>query len=368
MSTSVPPGAARALRLAAALVLLAACGGSKSTASCTPRVPTDGTVPGTLAEWCQVAIQQGEVAALASDVVPFDLTTPLYSDGAIKRRTVRLPPGTSATYDDAAAFEFPDGTVFTKSFGFRADARDTSLPIHWIETRVVWRAQGGWNFMAYRWNDAGTEAVAEPGGEVVSVSYVDVDGATQDAHYLVPSELQCEQCHSESGAVAPIGPKARLLNKDYPYASGTENQIAHWSRLAMLSGAPDPAAAPKLPAAADPDAGTVEQRARAYLEANCGFCHNPEGNARISGLFLRASVTDSIQYGVCKRPVAAGPGAGGRPYDIVPGAPDQSVIPYRMASTSPAVAMPQLGRSVADTHGLALVNQWITEMTPAGCP
>ena len=240
-------------------------------------------------------LSNGEVAPLAGDVVPFNLTTPLYSDGAIKRRTVRVPPGTAATYTDAGVLGFPDGTVFTKSFGFRQDARDTTLPIHWVETRVEWKAAGAWNFMSYRWNDAGTEAAPLPGGEVVSFSYVDGDGATQDAHYLVPAQLQCEQCHAESGAVAPIGPKTHWLNTDYTYTEGTENQLAHWSRIGILTGAPDPASAPKQPSAADPDAGTVEQRARAYLEANCGFCHNPTGNARISGLYLNTSVTEPIQ-------------------------------------------------------------------------
>jgi uncharacterized repeat protein (TIGR03806 family) len=351
--------------MASALLALVACGSSSSN-TCTPKVPTDDSVPGTLAEWCQVELANGEVKPLAGDVVPFGLTTPLYSDGAIKRRTVRLPPGTAANYADAGPLDFPDGTVFTKSFGFRQDARDTTLPIRWIETRVEWKAGGTWNFMAYRWNEAGTEAVSLAGGEVVMFSYVDVDGVTQNANYLVPSKLQCEQCHTESGPVAPLGPKAHWLNTDFAYDTGTENQLAHWSRTGMLTGAPDPANAPRLPVASDPDAGTVEQRARAYLEANCGFCHNPTGNARTSGLFLWNSITDPIQLGICKRPVAAGPGAGGRIYDIVPGNPDASVVTYRMESTTPAAAMPQIGRSVVDTHGVALVNQWISEM-PGSC-
>src|SRR4051794_617698 len=168
------------LALAGTLLVSVGCGSSEKSGtatSCTPRIPIDETFPSNLADWCQVALQHGEVTPLASDVVPFALTTPLFSDGAIKRRTVRVPPGTSAAYDETAAFAFPDGTVFTKSFGFREDARNTALPIQWVETRVEWRARGAWNFMSYRWNDAGTEALAEPGGEVVSLSYIDVDGA-----------------------------------------------------------------------------------------------------------------------------------------------------------------------------------------------
>ena len=356
------------LALASAMVALAGCGSSSSSGSCTPRVPTDDSYPQTLSEWCQVKLQQGEVTPLAGDVVPFNLTTPLFSDGAIKRRTVRVPTGTAATYSDTAVLGFPDGTVFTKSFGFRADARDTTLPIQWMETRVEWKAAGAWNFMTYRWNDAGTEAVALPGGEVVDFNYIDADGTSQSPHYLVPSQLQCEQCHSESGPIAPIGPKARFLNTDYAYDGGTENQLTHWTRLGILTGAPaDPTNAPQLPVASDPDAGTVEHRARTYLEANCGFCHSPQGNARVSGLYLQESVTEPIQFGVCKRPVAAGPAGGGRPYDVFPGQPDESVIPYRVNATSPAIAMPQIGRSIVDTHGLELITAWITGMSGT-CP
>src|SRR4029453_9241708 len=131
--------------IAASVLLLPAACGPSSNGTCTPRVPTDGTAPNTLAEWCQVELSGGEVKALATDVVPFAPNTPLYSDGAIKRRTVRLPPGNAATYDDTDALGFPDGTVFTKSFGFRDYARDDSLPIHWIETLLEWRA-GGWRY------------------------------------------------------------------------------------------------------------------------------------------------------------------------------------------------------------------------------
>ena len=261
----------------ASMLFALACGSSSGTpdggTGCMPKVPTDDSVPGTLADWCQVQLTNGDVAQLASDVVPFTLTTPLYSE---------------------------------------------------------WKAAGAWNFMSYRWNDAGTEALPLPGGEVVSFTYVDGDGATQNPHYLVPSTQQCIQCHAEPGTIAPIGPKAHWLNTDYAYTSGTENQLAHWTRIGILSGAPDPASAPRLTVASDPDSGTTETRARAYLEANCGFCHNPNGNA---------------------------------PYDIVPGHPENSVITYRIEATSPAAAMPQIGRSVVDTHGVALVNQWITDMT-----
>ncbi len=352
-------------------VILAGCGSSPGTgnpppADCTPAAPTRAEAPGTLAEWCQVSLENGDVV-LARGVLPYDLTTPLFSDTAVKRRTVWLPPGTSAVYDDSEVFSFPDGTVLTKSFGFRDDLRKANPVIRWIETRVEWKLAGTWHAISYAWNPPGTAAVPEPGGSVRQLSFIDLNGATQTAHYLVPSAGQCSLCHEERGYV-PLGPRARYLNKDFAYAGGTANQLQRWASLGWLSGTPaDPVTAPRLPVASDPTSGTVEERARAYLESNCAFCHNPAGAAGSTGLTLWASVSDLNALGVCKPPVAAGQGSGGLQYDVVPGDPDSSIIPYRMASTVPAIAMPQIGRSVVDPAGVQLVRDWIAGLSGT-CP
>src|SRR5207302_9243720 len=148
-----------------------------------------------------------------------------------------------------------------------------------------------------------------------------------------------------NGAMGLLGPKARNLNRDFAYHDGSDNQIARWARLGLLTGAPDPASAPRLPVWNDPATGSIEQRARAYLEVNCAHCHSDGGAARTTGLFLWASETDKTRVGVCKPPVAAGEASGGLHYDVVPGNPDQSIITYRLASTQPSIAMPQIGRS-----------------------
>ena len=73
-----------------------------------------------------------------------------------------------------------------------------------------------------------------------------------------------------------------------------------------------------------------------------------------------------MTYGICKAPVAAGPATGGDSDDIVPGRPDESIIEHRMSWTVPEIMMPQIGRSVVDVQGVALISQWISGLD-GGC-
>jgi hypothetical protein len=63
-----------------------------------------------------------------------------------------------------------------------------------------------------------------------------------------------------------------------------------------------------------------------------------------------------------KRPVAAGRGSADLDFPIAPGAPDRSILVHRLASSDPGIMMPELGRTLVDGEGLALVRQWIAEM------
>ena len=296
-------------------------------------------------------------------VLPYDLNTPLFSDYAHKRRFVWLPPGSSATYSARDSFKFPVGSVLIKSFAFPRDERDPALGERVIETRLLVRRASKWEAITYLWNEAQTEARRHIIGKSVEVSYPTADGSEFAIRYQVPNTNQCKECHAEHDDVlGPLGPKARQLNKDYDYADGSENQLTHWAAVGYLSGAPDPATAPKLPVFDDPASGTVEQRARAYLDANCGHCHNPSGLARTSGLYLNIEETVPARYGVCKPPVAAGQGSGGRRVDILPGEPDGSIFLYRMESVAPGIAMPELGRQTVHAEAVELIRQWITEI------
>ena len=105
-----------------------------------------------------------------------------------------------------------------------------------------------------------------------------------------------------------------------------------------------------------------DQRARAYLDINCGHCHNPAGPASNSGLFLTYEAPTGPAMGIGKGPVAAGRGSGGRMVGIEPGHPDASILLYRMDSNEPGVMMPELARTQRHDAAVELVREWIAEM------
>lgn len=352
--------------------------------------------------------------------VPFVLNSKLFSDYSVKYRVAFLPPGEAAQFRDAAdgvnqAIEFPVGTVIAKTFAF-PDERTGSENV--VETRLLIKRRNPegavrWDGLPYIWEtteDGQRVARLALGGGTAAVAWHYRDPATgrlyqgSTENYAIPHANQCVTCHAgddrPTGA-PPIGPKPRNLNRAYaPEALlGTHtaqgqfpqvNQIAYWREHSLLVGGPDDLGVdpntgiaanverlPRFNVAGDAGhlGGTpedIEARARAYLEINCAYCHNPNGNASNTGLFLDSLREVNVNYGICKTPVAAGSGSGGREHDIVPGDADASIMPYRMASLDPEAKMPPLARSVADQEGVSLVQQWIDTVVDgsyadAGC-
>lgn len=299
--------------------------------------------------------------APAEGVIPFALNTPLYSDAALKQRFVYVPSGTAAAYDDTESFDFPIGTTLIKTFSFPADYQAPDRDVRLVETRLLLRHEAGWQAWAYVWNDEQTDAVLNIVGAKADIETVAADGAPLSFTYSVPNKNQCKACHSLSGEIEPLGPRARNLNGDFAYVSGVENQLAYWVAAGILEGAPQPSAAPAVPDWKDA-AQPLDTRARAWLDVNCAHCHRAEGPASNSGLFLTWGETDRVKLGVGKRPVAAGRGSGGRFFDIAPGDPDGSILLYRVESTEPGVMMPELGRHLPDPDAVALLRDWIAAM------
>lgn len=298
-------------------------------------------------------------------VLPYDLNSPLFSDYTEKHRFVWMPPGTSARYDAEKAFSFPVGTVIIKTFGYLNDIRDASKGERILETRLLVHRADGWEGLPYVWNEEMTEAYLKVAGTDVDVEWIHYDGTTWKNNYIIPNKNECKSCHKNAEVLLPIGPKARNLNRTYLYDDGPANQLIRWTEVGYLTGAPDPKDAPKLAVWNEPDTGTIDARARSWLEINCMHCHNPDGPANTTGLDLTHSQRDPLKWGIMKPPVSAGRGAGDRMFDIVPGKPDESIMMYRLESIDPGVMMPELPRRLQDEEGVALIHEWIESLDPS---
>lgn len=353
----------RSFVLACATLLCVA----SATAQPAPQAVNQGAIlaaqpPATLAAY-RFFTDTGARAANAG-VTPYDLNTPLWSDGALKYRYVYIPPSAHASYRDDGVFDFPVGTVLIKTFAFAADMRQPRENVRFLETRLLIRRADGWVALPYVWNEAQTEARLSPIGATVPITFTNDEGQTQQLDWAVPNRNQCKGCHDLAGTIVPIGPTARNLNRDFGYADGAENELAHWQSSGLLDRVP--ADAPRAASAYDAASGTLEDRARAYLQVNCAHCHNPDGPAHTSGLDLRWSQHEPIRWGVMKRPVAAGRGSEGYDFAIEPGHPERSILLARMESTEPGEMMPELGRQLVDPRAIALMRDWIAGMGPDG--
>jgi uncharacterized repeat protein (TIGR03806 family) len=294
-------------------------------------------------------------------VVPYDLNTPLFSDYASKYRTLWLPPGTSATYKNDDVFDFPVGTIITKTFAFPAAKGKEKL----IETRLLVRATDGWKALPYIWNEAQTDATLELAASPALISFTDAAGKKREFSYGIPNVNECAHCHDRNKTLLPIGLKARNLNRAYDYADGKANQLAHLTKIGYLQGAPAPEQAPRVPVWNDPTTGSLEARARAYLDNNCAHCHQDGGVAGYTAFLLDYNETNPRRLGFCKLPNSAG-FTGNRPFDIVPGSPQESILLYRMESLRAKEMMPEIGRSVLHEEGIALVREWLASLK-GGC-
>src|SRR5579862_679278 len=340
------------------LLLLCMLGCSKLQRDVQVRI--EPPFPKKLSSWRLFTVHSGKLQPNRG-VVPYDLSTPLFSDYGSKYRFVWMPTGTSASYLPDGPFEFPVGTVLAKTFAFPVDGTSSEKL---IETRLLVHTETKWIALLYIWDADQRDATQQLVPDPVPVRWTDTSGRLHDFTYTIPNVNECHECHDNNKVFLPIGPKARNLNKSYAYSTGTENQLEHWARIGYLRELPAPNQRPAVAKWDDPATGSLESRARAYLDNNCAHCHQPGGQAGYTGVDFRLTQTDSPHLGLCKSPNSAGE-VGGRRYDIVAGRPDESILIYRLETTAPKAAMPQLSRDVVHTEGVLLLRAWISSLTGA---
>jgi len=279
---------------------------------------------------------------VASDAVLFEPTYKLWSDAAVKRRWIHLPPGTQIDTSDMDHWVFPIGTKFWKEF---------SLDGGLLETRLVERYGTGpddyW-MGAFVWNADGTDAVFAPDGQM------NINGTAHDA----PAQKDCGACHrGDVGRV--LGFSAIQLSRD-----SQPPNLRDLAARGLLSSPPDAAVDYPVPGDA------VTSTALGYLHANCGHCHNENGTSWPDTqmvLRLRIADRDAVTSGVFNSIVGKNIQywrGGAVTLRVTPGNPEMSGIFVRMSSRGNKDQMPPLATEIVDPTGLQAVRDWITSLSP----
>lgn len=307
-------------------------------------------------------------------LLPFDLNTPLWSDGAVKRRWVAVPndgapygAGERVSFAPAGEWTFPAGTVFVKLFELPVDDTDPSVRKR-LETRFLVRdASGGVVGVTYRWRADGSDADLLPDGgpdsgpsEVVAIRTAT---GTRTQTWYYPSRADCLRCHNAAAGFV-LGVKTRQLNRPFTYPPGgvTDNQIRTWNHLGLFDPAPNEADIPGFTRmfALNDASASLHDRARSYIDANCADCHRP-GFFQQHGTFDARYDTPFEDQGILNGAVFNSVGIpGGRV--VVPGDVSKSVLHARVASADAGVRMPPLAKNEVDAEAVALLAAWIESL------
>jgi hypothetical protein len=281
---------------------------------------------------------------LSPDAIEFQPRYPLWSDGAVKRRWMRLPKGTTIDASDPDHWKLPVGGQLFKEF-----VRDGTL----VETRLVERvgdtgvAEKDYWLGAFVWRDDESDA------DFTLKTQNDVRGTAHD----VPGQEVCWSCHNgEPGHV--LGLSAIQLS----HSLGGMN-LAGLRAQGLV-----PATIADQPLTGDP----LAVAAGGYLHANCGHCHNVNGAA-----WAKSNMTLRLAYGATDVPTSAlykttvgvaVQSYANRGYDfrIDPGSPATSAIVHRMDARDAdgGTQMPPIATELVHAEGVQQVSDWVASLPP----
>jgi len=345
---------------------------------------------------------------LRPGILPYEVNSPLWSDGAFKVRHFFIPDRMdkdgnrfpqAATHSGSGPWNFPDGTVIIKSFALELKPGDEASR-KWIETRFLVKEENEWTGYSYSWNDEQTEA-----------TLVGTDGANRDfvlsggpgkQTWRYPSRAECMVCHSRAAGFV-LGLCDLQLNKEVNHQGKRVNQITlleslgkvneNWGSLltdrlkdrakaaslkpseldAWIAANTPPGGFPnqtlilesppeklaKLPNPLDPKTGSLEERVRSYLHVNCAVCHVEAGGGNSKIRLDWAAKPKEMNL----IDVPPSHHSFGLPQArlVAPGFPERSVLLHRLGMNDQG-KMPPVGRSVVDREALKLVTDWIRGM------
>lgn len=244
-------------------------------------------------------------------LVPFEPSWPLWSNGLDKQRWAHVPGPVVAS---GGRWYYPEGTLFFKTFSWEGQP---------VETRAMRRTLEGWDYGAWLWE--GDDATLLPMIEGVSVEGLD---------HAVPSRFQCRVCHEAGEGVLGFSPL----------------QLADPEALGVFH----PSSPPQPLPITGHDPQTTE--VLGYLVGNCVHCHDGAAGT-LNSFDLRPDVALSNLVGVPTESSASASGL-----RVAPGAPADSVMFLAISGehADPELrTMPPLGVQRRDVEAVSLLRDWI---------
>ncbi|MEO8700148.1 MAG: PQQ-dependent sugar dehydrogenase [Kofleriaceae bacterium] len=259
----------------------------------------------------------------ATNLIAYEVNTPFWSDGATKQRWLAVPGGTGIAVSGDGHLDLPIGSVLAKEFRIR-DVR--------VETRLFVRHDDGeWAGYTYRWDPTQLDAMLVPRTDPVTWS------SWPGKPWYYPRRGECLRCH-QAAAGHTLGLELAQLDRG--------NQLAMFEQARLLAPMPRPP--------------PIQERARAWLDANCSYCHRPGATGQ-TDMDLRAT-TPLAAMNVCDVPPRLGTFGIAKARRVAPGDPARSVLAVRIRTRTFA-RMPPLGSFEYDAEGLQLVEDWIARLT-----
>ncbi|MCA9115998.1 MAG: PQQ-dependent sugar dehydrogenase [Planctomycetaceae bacterium] len=352
----------------------------------------------------------------APGVVPFEIAAPMWSDHATVERLVALPGNSTVLRHPEPVLipgtimkrilEFPANGVLARTLTLEMEAGNPASARR-IETQILHYTGQHWNGYSYRWNDDQTDAELVPadGAELeLTVHDAAAPGGQRQQKWTFSGRAACARCHNP-WAQHKLAFSLEQLNRPVETEFGRANQLRYLTALGILrhpaeelvqpAAAPAPAAdgtaaangpaertdpefvtyQPRnelarvdweqelavLPQLANPydPSEELDQRARAWLHANCAHCHQ-QGAGGTADIELRATFSLEKTKAINIRPLQGTFGI----HDcqiIAPGDPYRSVLFLRLSKTGRG-HMPHIGSHQTDEAGVSLIHDWIRQL------
>jgi uncharacterized repeat protein (TIGR03806 family) len=308
-------------------------------------------------------------------LIPYSVNAELWSDGATKERYLAIPGNAKIEYETVTypqpapgsvpGWRFPNGTVLVKTFFLETEpGQKRRLETRLLHARVV----GGteeygdqvWDGYTYVWNDDQTDAeLADKKGVDRTYTIKTADGGERLQKWHFPSRAECNMCHTVTAKYA-LGVNTHQMNRDHDYGGVVANQLATLEHLGLFD-RKLPRPPEQLPKIADyrDEKADINDRARAYLHANCSHCHRKWGGGNAE--FQLLATLPLKDLGV----IDVKPGQGNfdlnDPRVLVPGDPARSMIHHRMTRLGLG-RMPHIASNVVDEPAVKLIGEWIKQL------